>query len=113
MPCEVCRRDRSGLGFYDPGQGPFISKAVQHACSMACLDIIHHYWRTGEVLNPTHYEKEALATAGDKAGEYLESIGKTDLAQLTREEWATFLNTVFGTATDELRRLAEENAVPF
>jgi len=113
MACAVCLRDHCGLGFYEPSKDPFKSKNVQQACSMACLDIIHNYWRTGEVLNPTHYEKEALAAAGDTGGAYLESIQKTDLAQMSQDEWWMFLLTIFDTTTSELRRLADENAVPF
>ena len=113
MSCEVCLRDHSGLGFYDPGQGPFVSKKVQHACSTACLDIIHHYWKVDDVLTPTNYEQQALITAGEKGGAYLESIQKTDLAQMSQEEWRTFLLTIFDTTTSEIRRLADENAIPF
>lgn len=31
-----------------------------------------------------------IMAAGDVAGEYLASIGKTDLAKLTQDEWTTF-----------------------
>lgn len=37
---------------------------------------------------------ESLQYAGEMAGEYLEEIGKTDLADLTPEEWQTFLDVV-------------------
>ena len=40
------------------------------------------------------YEKEALVFAGKMGGEYLDSIGKTDLAKLSIEEWNTFLEVI-------------------
>ena len=41
-------------------------------------------------------EHEGLAKGGEAAGQYLDSIGKTDLAVLSDEEWDTFLCRVLG-----------------
>lgn len=40
----------------------------------------------------TPYEQAALEFAGECAGEYLDSIGKTDLAKMTQEEWQTLIS---------------------
>lgn len=40
------------------------------------------------------YERTAMVYAGQMAGEYLDSIKKSDLATLTTGEWATFLEVV-------------------
>lgn len=40
------------------------------------------------------YEKKASHEAGKFAGEYLDSIGKTDLASLTAQEWKIFCETM-------------------
>ena len=40
------------------------------------------------------HEIAAIAAAGPLAGEYLESIGKTDLATLSEAEWLAFLEVV-------------------
>lgn len=37
---------------------------------------------------------KAISAGGDKAGAYLDKIGKTDLSQLTAEEWAQFCKTL-------------------
>lgn len=37
---------------------------------------------------------EAQSTAAIKAGEYLDKLGKTDLATMTHDEWNTFITTV-------------------
>lgn len=39
-------------------------------------------------------EKIKFEHASDMAGEYLDSLGKSDLATLTREEWLELLHVV-------------------
>lgn len=110
MSCSVCRRDHRGFQFANPGD-PF--RKLDRACSMQCLDIITHYWRVGDMLNPTKHEKEALLAASDAAGEYLEGIGKTDLATMTQQEWRDFIAVIFERSTGELARLSDAEACPF
>jgi len=40
------------------------------------------------------YQNEAALIGGQNAGEYLDSIGKTDLAKLTKDEWQTFCSVM-------------------
>ena len=54
------------------------------------------------------YEARALETAGYKAGEYLDSIGKTNLATLSIDEWLAFLRCVIDSFGDAMR-----DQVPF
>lgn len=49
----------------------------------------------------TDEENEVLLAGGALGGEYLDSIAKTDLAQLTGEEWLTFLQAI-GTKLHEV-----------
>lgn len=58
------------------------------------------------MIYPTPNEEAAIAHGGDMAGEYLDSLGKTDLATLTREEWLTLLTAIVGGYCDHLRDLA-------
>lgn len=53
------------------------------------------------------HEIAAIAAAGPLAGEYLESIGKTDLATLSEAEWLTFLEVVVTAYQDALVRALE------
>ena len=46
------------------------------------------------------------------AGEYLDSIGKTDLATLTDTEWLTFLEVVITAYQDELVRRLDTGRHP-
>ena len=41
-------------------------------------------------------ENEMLFECGKAGGEYLESVGKTALATLTKDEWLVFLQSVVG-----------------
>jgi hypothetical protein len=111
--CAVCLRQGRGFIFIDPTKANWVVRTPIHACSISHLDLVVHHKGTGEMLDPTAYETQALAIAGEKAGEYLESIGKTDLATLTGEEWTLFLTTIFDVSTSEIGRMVEENALPF
>jgi len=62
------------------------------------------------MVDPTPNEQDALEAAGQTAGEFLESIGKTDLAQLAVEEWESLTESVVTGYTDRLRELAEQDA---
>ena len=61
------------------------------------------------MIDPTPNEIEAMATGGQMGGEYLESIGKSDLATLSEEEWALFLDAIVTGYCDHLRALAAKD----
>lgn len=61
------------------------------------------------MIDPTPNEKAAFVHGGEMGGEYLDSIGKTDLAVLTRDEWATFVEAVITSYCDHMRALAERD----
>jgi hypothetical protein len=53
------------------------------------------------VIDPTDLEIQAMQAASEMAGEYLESIGKTDLATLEYDEWMTFIEVVCTTFNEK------------
>lgn len=110
MTCSVCQRAARGYGYRNPAN-PFA--ASFSACSMRCLSIIHNYQKAGIMFDLHHYEKQALGVASQAAGEYLDEIGKTDLATMTGDEWDSLISLVFVKAAAEIQRLTEVNAVPF
>jgi hypothetical protein len=57
-----------------------------------------------KMIDPTEYEREAIAHGGAQAGEYLETLGKTDLAVMTPQEWDAFIEVV---VTGYVERLGE------
>lgn len=57
-------------------------------------------------------EKRAVNTASPVIGEWLDALGKTDLAQMTEGEWLSFLAHVYASVCAEVRKVWE-NEVPF
>jgi hypothetical protein len=64
------------------------------------------------VIDPDEHEKAAIAAASPMAGEYLDSIGKTDLATLTDTEWLTLLEVIITAYQDELARRLDQGWHP-
>ena len=64
------------------------------------------------MIDPTKEEIESAKEAGYRAGEYLDSINKTDLVNLSQEEWQAFLLVII----DNYQRILLEktkDAPPF
>jgi hypothetical protein len=61
------------------------------------------------MIDPTPNEKAAMTHGGTMGGEYLESIGKTNLAQLSVEEWHTLIEVIVTGYCDHLRDLAGQD----
>ena len=61
------------------------------------------------MIDPTPNEAEAMTVGGQQGGEYLESIGKSDLAILTETEWDRFIDAVVTGYCDHLRELAAKD----
>lgn len=64
------------------------------------------------MVDPTPHEIEAIQAAGAYGGEYLDSLGKTDLASLSEDEWLTFIESVVTGFTDKLQELESATAAP-
>lgn len=62
----------------------------QWFCSIRCLD------GRDDMKDATKDELAAIEVGGQCGGEYLDEIGKTDLATLSKAEWSTFLRCVVG-----------------
>ena len=58
------------------------------------------------MIDPTPNEKAAVVNGGRMGGEYLDSIGKTDLETLESDEWLTFVEVLVTGYCDHLRALA-------
>ncbi len=58
------------------------------------------------MIDATPNESAAMQHGGQMGGEYLDSIAKTDLATLSTEEWATFVECIVTGYCDQLRDLA-------
>ncbi|MFH6786294.1 MULTISPECIES: DUF6511 domain-containing protein [Methylobacterium] len=107
--CGVCRR-RANTGFGWAGkQGrPVLWLCDSPECGRAARSVYEM-----PTIELDRYEQRARDAAGERAGAFLDAIGKTDLATLTPEEWATFLQQVVVGFEDELRRMLLARTAPF
>ena len=61
------------------------------------------------MIDPTPNERAAILYGGDMAGEYLDSLGKSDLALFSSEEWQILLEVIVTGYCDHLRSLAGQD----
>lgn len=83
---------------------------------MACLKTIAK--RSGKMDDPTKREIEAMYDAGASGGQYLDALGKTDMALFSEDEWMTLVDAVVTGYVDGIRTrtgmsIREEALVPF
>lgn len=64
------------------------------------------------MIDPNKHESMALEAASHYGGEYVESLGKTDLASWSATEWATLIEVVV-TAFQDALRAAYADEPPF
>ena len=62
------------------------------------------------MIDPNEYEQAALQLAAEVSGEYAESLGRTDLAQWSQQEWQTLIEVV---VTAFFERLRQIEPIPF
>lgn len=105
--CGVCGDENdSGLGY-----APDDQSRIMWLCK-ECVPIASGVYGAPAKMK-SKYSNDARDYAGQKAGAYLEKIGKFDLRELTEDEWKEFLDTFWKERTTELRRLLAEFAPPF
>lgn len=105
--CAVCRRPATGLGHMDRED----DRIVWTCGNKTCLSAIR------KVANMTKkqikaFELEAGRAAMEQAGPYLDSIGKTDLALLSPNEFDEFIRTFISAYQDAMRERFKDE-VPF
>jgi hypothetical protein len=106
--CAVCSGHAGGHGFC-LGR----TRVPIWACNMAeCIALLPKVYAMS-----THeldaYERRAIEEGGGVAGEYLQSIGKFNLAELTPEEWDEFCRRMLHGFQDAMRRLITSHEAPF
>ena len=60
------------------------------------------------MIDPNEHEAAALRQASAVGGEYIESLGRSDLAQWSAQEWATLIDVVVTAFQDHLREAYTE-----
>lgn len=59
------------------------------------------------MIDPTDDELASMSIGGEKGGEYLDSINKSDLASLSLDEWETFIRCVVTGYIEEMQKRAK------
>jgi hypothetical protein len=105
-PCAVCNRAGAGFAF----SAPRTQASTTFFCSMHCSEV----WMVAHrrKIELTRDETTAALAGGKAAGAFLDQLGRTDMAQLSRVEWAEFCERLTRGYLDELQRQADAQ-VPF
>lgn len=80
-------------------------RAIGEAWPAAHVQII----RGTALIDANEFELAAMATAANRAGEFIESTQQTDMAQWTPEQWSQFIEVVCGGYVDSL--MAQQAAI--
>jgi len=110
---NLCPCGREARGFaYDPRLAGVSTDPPIAACSLAHLKIIAK--KKGKIMPLTDTENQAVMNAAPIAGEYLEKLGKTDLALMSYEEWMDFIAATCDAFLAERGKLfeAQSDGVP-
>ena len=54
------------------------------------------------MIDPNPIERAAMRQAGERAGDYIDSLGRTDMAAWSASEWAAFIEVICGGYVDAL-----------
>lgn len=100
--CFCCHRAATGIGIGDR----FNPKWLCVECALLAKDI-------REVKKFSVYEDRAVDEAGADAGNYLDSIGITDLSALSQNQWRAFIKKMIFGFGASLRRQVREGRAPF
>ena len=96
--CYVCHRESRGFRFDPKALGLFDS--VLHFCSMRCMG--------DRMIDPTKNELKAMEISSERAGEYLEWLKKTDMAEFSKREWSDFIEVIVTGYFEGMQNLAEK-----
>jgi hypothetical protein len=106
--CAVCHRHAVWLGYCRHQHPPVIWLCDNNDCHAAAKKV---YAMPQPTLDA--YEIGAVLEAGAVAGDYLEEIGRTDLATLTPDQWREFLRRIVVGFEQTMRRKILNNEAPF
>ena len=97
MKCRTCSRTAGHWDWFRRYRFIRLHWTVP-TCSAACLEI----WKDRRVVDPNEHELAAMRRAGERAGEYIDALGRTDMAAWSPAEWAAFIDVICGGYVDAL-----------
>lgn len=101
--CFVCRRSATGFGVARGDRVGWMCLECRNA-------VIGRIAIAMPETNFDHYESYALTQAGNEGGEFLDSLGITDLAALPPEAYHQFLEIVVNSFGEAMRHSLKEAA---
>ncbi len=104
QPCFICRRR-------DDGCALLRGREIRWYCAECGMALA----KKANAMMPRAFdlvEQRAMQEAGEQAGEYLDEIGKTDLAQLDQNEWNVFLIMIIRKFGEAIRREIATHSPP-
>lgn len=104
--CAVCARPAAGIGYH-----PRLNDPMIYFCEdVQCFDarkVVYGLITSGEIKQITDM---ATSLAGNAGGQYLDQIGKTDVAVMEPGEWQEFIGKICATYHAELQRIITDKA---
>jgi hypothetical protein len=55
-----------------------------------------------KMIDPNEHERAAMMLASERAGEFIESLGVTDMVEWSREQWGQFIEVICTGYIDKL-----------
>lgn len=110
--CFICRRRAAGVAVMS---GSFRSRSQKPAgwlCEQCGVALARKAYDMPDKEFDV-FEQRAVQAAGEKAGAYLDQLGKTDLAQLSEPEWSVFCITMIRGFGEAIRAEVESGKAPF
>lgn len=104
--CAVCLRKHENIG-YSPNE----RSRVAWVCD-DCLPVARKAYHMPK-KHLDVYELKAMQAGGEKAGEYLDTIGKTDLAELELHEWLEMWRVGLDGYGNSMRDMLKNGEAPF
>ncbi len=97
MRCRTCPRLARHWDWFLRYRGIRLHWTVP-ACSPVCLEL----WKGRRMIDPNPIELAAMRQAGARAGDYIDSLGRTDMAGWSEPEWTAFIAAICGGYVDAL-----------
>jgi hypothetical protein len=113
--CAICPRSQRGFGWVPVMYPPHDPRRLEGAlwfCSRLC-QLIHE--RNKGMIDPSKAERAAMDAATQRAGEYIESVGRADLMTWLPHQFDTLVDVIVTAYTAALRSAADDpgDEVPY
>ena len=97
MRCRICLRPAWHWLWWHPARSLRVHWTVP-SCSPLCLGL----WRERRMVDPNEQEVAAMRAASDIAGQYIEAVGRTDMATWPEADWHGFVEAICSAYVDAL-----------